>query len=178
MFTLVCSNEEERHSVSTTYRHRFRFEMQTVMKERRNQNREVAAAAGECDDARMTDQSPSARSKTELIGSYGTRDGACSRSGRREEWTNNEASPRSDGDESFKTDDNRGRGVTVEGRAGYGCRGDQRGITAEEFTEALLRCPEMIEAFGSQLVARLRYRHRPAWMAPILRAGGAGGVQR
>lgn len=177
MFTLVCSNEEERHAVSTTFRHRFRLEMQTVMKERRNRNREAVGAA-KCVDAGMTDQSSSARSKTELMGSHGGRDGACSRSGHLEEWNNSETSPRPDDEEPFKTDDERGRGSTVEGRAGDGCRDDQRGITAEEFTEALLRCPEMIEAFGSQLVARLRYRHRPVWMAPILRAGGAGGVQR
>ena len=46
------------------------------------------------------------------------------------------------------------------------------GVTVEEFSEALVRCPEMLEVFGTQLAARLRHRHRPAWMAPILRKGG------
>lgn len=46
------------------------------------------------------------------------------------------------------------------------------GVTVEEFSEALVRCPEMLEVFGNQLAARLRHRHRPAWMAPILRKGG------
>lgn len=46
------------------------------------------------------------------------------------------------------------------------------GVTAGEFSEALARCPEMLDAFESQLAARFRHRHRPAWMAPILRKGG------
>ena len=39
MFTLVCSNQQERHAVTTTYRHRFRLELQAVMQERRDPNR-------------------------------------------------------------------------------------------------------------------------------------------
>jgi len=45
-------------------------------------------------------------------------------------------------------------------------------VTADEFSEALVRCPEMLEAFGTQLAARLRHRHRPIWMAPFLRKQG------
>ena len=49
--------------------------------------------------------------------------------------------------------------------------GEENGASVEDFSEALVRCPEILEAFGEQLKERLWHRHRPAWMAPILRTG-------
>lgn len=179
MFTLVSSNEEERHSLTTTYRHRFRLELQAVMDETRNAGR-LKPARGESQAAAPS--SPS-RAPTNLPRSNVHADGTRSQPNspvelKKNTYASGRCSP-SPPDEHFSTGEQhneaamggRYRGVGVEVRAV-----GERGVTAEEFTEALMRCPAMMEAFEIQLASRLRYRHRPAWMAPILRAGGADGA--
>lgn len=170
MFTLVCSNEQERHAMTTTYRHRFRLELEAVIHERRNLNRfryrgtgdpvsPTAAGAAAAKPCASSPQSRSSNTRRQpnkaLVGGARTLPGE--RPG--------EAKPKTfyAAPEAFPLGNDGG---------GKGKRRREGGVTAEEFSEALVRCPEILEAFGSQLVARLRHRHRPSWMAPILRKGG------
>ncbi|CAM9810191.1 unnamed protein product, partial [Ectocarpus fasciculatus] len=185
MFTLVCSNDQERHAVKTTYRHRFNLELRAVMQEgrnplrfRNNQNNggddgyesPNMVESDRClsaphrpsnrssEEGKASSLKPGANSPTETphvlptTGRPTTAEPAKERPGNRQK--------KGDGD---------GRG----GASGIGSpRAEENGVTAEEFSEALARCPEMLEAFGSQLEARLRHRHRPIWMAPFMRKGG------
>lgn len=190
MFTLVCSNQQERHAVTTTYRHRFRLELQAVMQERRNPNRfkfrgsrgdgepppslpagtaaETApGGAGEGESSSRPECTPSSISKPDM---NSRREGDASPAGQLAETVIDRSAVAID---SAAATQKQPPVVVVVG-AGAEAVVPQRegGVTVEEFSEALVRCPEMLEVFGNQLAARLRHRHRPAWMAPILRKGG------
>ena len=167
MFTLVCSNDQERHAVTTTYRHRFRLELRAVMQERRSFVRfrtndphhraESGTSSPEAEDSSYrSPQRGSASSKEPnsppQLCHAGDAQGGSPVDGRAA-WVA----------AKDRGEDGGGRGSPEDGG---------KSVTAEEFSEALVRCPEMLEAFGSQLAARFRHRHRPVWMAPFLRKGG------
>eukprot|EP00752_Nemacystus_decipiens_P011276 g10020.t3 len=168
MFTLVCSNDQERHAVTTTYRHRFRLELRAVMRERRSPVRSRAGS-----------QHHHAESGG---GSPGAEDAGCPppRRGSASSKAPSGSPPRlRDAGEAHDVwhVDSRPESGEAKHRGEVCGRGSpddggEQGVTAEEFSEALVRCPEMLEAFGSQLAARFRHRHRPVWMAPFLRKGG------
>lgn len=175
MFTLVCSNERERHAVTTTYRHRFRLELKAVMQEYRSPYRfEYTGKAGGASSA------------------GGDRSGSCESAAAVTTMTLRDCPtppavtalpPHPNAHVSKATTPSPARlpAATTKHSATRPeafpavNEGGGSSVSVEEFKEALMRCPEMLEAFGSQLAARFRYRHRPSWMAPILRAGGSGG---
>ncbi|CAM9635157.1 unnamed protein product, partial [Hapterophycus canaliculatus] len=178
LFSLVCSNDQERHSVATTYRHRFRLELRAVMQEVRNpgggkNTRDVGGRSGshasspsrKCSPCGRKDgalQRPNTSYDSETLGLRGSPiDGRPTSTAT--ETQAGESDPRQGSCESKG-----GREAMAKGASGEG----DMGVTVEEFAEALMRCPEMLEAFGSQLVARFRHRHRPIWMAPFSRKGG------
>ncbi|CAM9905961.1 unnamed protein product [Ectocarpus sp. 12 AP-2014] len=185
MFTLVCSNDQERHTVTTTYRHRFYLELRAVIQEGRNplrfRNNQNNGGDGGYDSPNMVESDrclspphrPSNRSSEDGKASSLQPDAYSSTetphvfpTGGRP--TTAEPAKERHGTQ-LQTGDGHGRG----GASGMGSPGpEENGVTAEEFSEALARCPEMLEAFGSQLDARLRHRHRPIWMAPFMRNGG------
>lgn len=148
MFTLVCSNDQERHAVTTTYRHRFRLELRAVMRERRSSvrfranNQHHANSSG--------NGSPEAEDST---------------------WPSPKRGSASS-EEPSSPPQLRHAGEAQSVSSVGGRLDAEKVVTAEEFSEALVRCPEMLEAFESQLAARFRHRHRPIWMAPFLRKGG------
>ena len=165
MFTLVCSNDQERHSVTTTYRHRFRLELRAVVQERRgslrlrtgNQQSGGGGGGGGGDYS-----SPNGRhSKPKGMSNPPHRHAAEARRSR--PAAAEKAAARKNADRSERADE--GAVLPEVGEKGVA-------VTAEEFSEALVRCPEMLEAFGNQLAARFRHRHRPIWMAPFLRKEG------
>ena len=177
--------------MTTTYRHRFRLELQAVMQERRDPNRFKFRGSRGGDPSRL--------SPTET--SEGVGGGADSVS-RPELSTGSILKPGVHSSEAGATATNQlvdtvvdrsavaidGSAATqkqpqvaiaqqqtpvaIEAGAEDRAPGREAGVTVEQFSEALVRCPEMLEVFGNQLAARLRHRHRPAWMAPILRKGG------
>lgn len=166
VFTLVCSNDQERHAVTTTYRHRFRLELRAVMQERRSlvrlRTNDQHHGGGRSGSPEAVDSSclpprrgsPSSKqSNSPLQQRHAGGTQSASPVGDRPEWE----------EEAKRREEANGRG-SPEDR--------ERGVTAEEFSEALVRCPEMLEAFGSQLAAMFRHRHRPIWMAPFLRKAG------
>lgn len=189
MFTLVCSNDQERHAVTTTYRHRFRLELRAVMQERRRNsarfgnsiqhraesngnggsggcgsNKGVGSSSFSPHDSNHSSkeaqndppQPPDAvhAKNTPVAGQLAAAETSrMNKSATRLKWGG--------------AKQNRGEGKEREGPPGD----EEKGVTAEEFSEALIRCPEMLEAFGNQLAARFRHRHRPIWMAPFLRKG-------
>lgn len=167
MFTLVCSNDQERHAVTTTYRHRFRLELTAVMQERRslvrlrtNRQHHHAESDGnsspEVEDSVCTSPHRGSASSKEPNNPPQLRHAG-------------EALSVSPAGGRPQLDEAKDRGVA----GGQGSTKDEeKGVTADEFSEALMRCPEMLEAFGSQLAARFRHRHRPVWMAPFLRKEG------
>lgn len=185
IFTLVCSNDKERHAVTTTYRHRFYLELRAVMQQGRNplrfrNNQNNGGDGGyespnvvESDRCPSPPHRPSNRSSEEGKASSLQPDAYPSTetahvlpTGGRP--TTAEPAKELPGTRPQKGDTH-GRG----GASGMGSPGaEENGVTAEEFSEALTRCPEMLEAFGNQLEARLRHRHRPIWMAPFMRKGG------
>lgn len=145
MFSLVCSNDQERHSVATTYRHRFRLELRAVIQEVRN--------PGHGKDIRSPGGGGSGHASSNIDGRPPSPE---------MEISAGESDPRQKSFASRVRTEAVAKGALGEG---------DRGLTAKEFSEALMRCPEMLEAFGSQLVARFRHRHRPIWMAPFSRKG-------
>lgn len=181
MFTLVCSNDQERHAVTTTYRHRFRLELKAVMQERRNPYRfrhrgnrggETGGGGGRgrhcvSPSGAVVQTAPDSLSPRPVCSSKNLGRPNVHSSGAR---TLSPGWPAADKEntsattlEAFPTES--------EGPTKGGWTGEGGGVTAEEFSEALVRCPEMLQVFGTQLAARLRHRHRPPWMAPILRKG-------
>lgn len=188
MFTLVCSNQQERHAVTTTYRHRFRLELQAVMQERRNPNRfkfrgsrgggepsplsparkaaEAASGGGEGGSSLQPECTSGGLSKPDVHPNPS--ETGVSPTGQLAETVIDRSAV------AIYSSAAAQKQPPVAVGAGAEAAVPQRegGVTVEEFSEALVRCPEMLEVFGHQLAARLRHRHRPAWMAPILRKGG------
>lgn len=189
MFTLVCSNDEERHAVKITYRHRFRLELQAVIQERRNprllsphSSGIVAGGDGEIEYGRdgcgaldIHEQSEMPTEQTSPPEHF------CSVPAEVRQVSMPLPVPVvansfvSGGDSLL----NGAKGKKKTSSSKARCPGSNResawrinSVSAQEFEEALMRCPGMVEAFGNNLAARLRYRHRPPWMAPILRGGG------
>ncbi|CBJ31437.1 hypothetical protein Esi_0256_0006 [Ectocarpus siliculosus] len=185
MFTLVCSNDQERHAVTTTYRHRFYLELRAVMQEGRNplrfRNNQNNSGDGGYNSPNMV-ESDRCLSPPHRPRNRSSKDGKAS-SLQLDAYSSTEtphvlptggrpttAEPAKERPGArLQKGDGHGRG----GASGMGSPGpEENGVTAEEFSEALARCPEMLQAFGSQLDARLRHRHRPIWMAPFMRKGG------
>lgn len=205
MFTLICSNDEERHAVITTFRHQFRLDLQAVMKEGRNPRcfdrpHQDGGGGGECRWDRAIDngitidvygqssdvanlvQSSKNLSSCSPARSHLALGSPCmlpetSTTSNVDSVHSNCGSPPAANKQSTigntaLLSEDLPTGDVVRGVE----RGGRGGISVEEFTEALMRCPSMVEAFGNHLAARLRHRHRPAWMAPILRTGASGGI--
>lgn len=157
--------------MTTTYRHRFRLELRAVIQERRSVVRFRTKHQHHHHHhhrAESGDGSPEA----EEASSYPSpqRDSASSKEPNSPPQLHageaRDVSPVDGWPECSEAKDRGevgGRGSPEDG---------EKGVTAEEFSEALARCPEMLEAFGNQLAARFRHRHRPVWMAPFLRKGG------
>lgn len=209
MFTLVCSNDQERHAMTTTYRHRFRLELRAVLLERRRNPARLRNSSQHHGESNGNGNGGSGGDGGG--GGYGsTKKGVASSSlspdGGNRSSTEEQTSPRKPSDaihanrgtpcsnsptagvdrltaaETLRVkkstassrrptwgeaNQNQGDGKDKGGPP----REQEKGVTAEEFSEALVRCPEMLEAFGTQLAARFRHRHRPIWMAPFLRKG-------
>lgn len=185
MFTLVCSNDQERHVVTTTYRHRFYLELRAVMQEGRNplrfRNNQNNGGDGGYDSPNMVESDrclspphrPSNRSSEDGKASSLQPDAYSSTETPHVLPTGGRPTTAEPAKERPGTRLEKGDGHGRGGASGMGSPGpEENGVTAEEFSEALARCPEMLEAFGSQLDARLRHRHRPIWMAPFMRKGG------
>lgn len=160
MFLLVCSNEEEIHTVKTIYWHRFRLELEAVMKEQQTRGR-----------------SKPRHSEGGGIG------GACSGDGRARALSTRRAGSRSLSPRRLSSSNVQRQPCTSEGVGGFDATkeafslgiegiGEDIGVTANHFSEALARCPEILEVFGKQLEGWRHRYHRPLWMAPILRKGG------
>lgn len=196
IFTLVCSNDQERHAVTTTYRHCFRLELRAVLRERRRKSARFGnsnqhhgerngGGGGGADygsnkgfgssplsphcgiHSSKEDQSSSSQPSDAF---HANSEISCSDSPVAAAQTSrvNNSAASSTRPKWGEAKQHRGEGK--EGGADPS-REEEKGVTAEEFSEALVRCPEMLEAFGNQLTARFRHRHRPIWMAPFLRKG-------
>lgn len=158
MFLLVCSNEEEIHTVKTIYWHHFRLELEAVMKEQQTRGRSKPRS-----------------SEGDGIGRGGSGD-----DNRASALSTRPASSRSLSPRRLSSSNIQHRPYTSEGVGNFDATreafslgldgvGDDIGVTVNHFSKALARCPEMLEIFGKQL-ERLRHMyHRPLWMAPIFR---------
>lgn len=188
LFFVVCSNDQERHSVSTTYRHRFRLELLAVMQEARssgharNSRHRGSKGGGHASSFATNDHC-----RSPVAGSSSSRpknSDPLRTSNPQSERTSvhflrpSAGSPPGSAATEPRARESDPRRISAEspdeGKAPEKASSEQRakGVTVEEFSEALRRCPEMLEAFGSQLAARLRHKHRPIWMAPFSRKGG------
>ncbi|CAM9989688.1 unnamed protein product [Scytosiphon promiscuus] len=188
VFSLVCSNDQERHKLATTYRHRFRLELRAVMQEERRPGhgkhyRHLGDGSGSRALSKAADTN-CALLKSGKCSPCHKRDGPLQGAEARHnsETLHLAASPVDGRPSSAATEVAEGESDPIgttsclsQGRreATAKCTSEKgdKGVTTEEFREALMRCPEMLEAFGSQLMARFRHRHRPIWMAPFSRKG-------
>ncbi|CAM9726425.1 unnamed protein product [Choristocarpus tenellus] len=190
MFSLACSNEDERHIVETVFRHRFCLELEAI--QRRKQGRSTIEKIGNhrpCELATGTADGRVGEASIDASGSPLLLEGPYSPSPRTSVHPSGVRSQPSspvhvggmerDGNFSAvlvastaesEATSLRNMGALQSGRGGW--------VSSGEFMEALARCPEMEEVFGKLLTARLQHQHRPTWMAPILHGGGVLPMQK
>lgn len=162
MFLLVCSNEEDIHTVKTIYWHHFRLELEAVIKEQQTPGRSKPRLSEGDGVGRGGD------------GGDGDDDDRASALSTRP-VTSRSLSPR-----RLSSSNIQHRPCTFEGVVNFDATkeafslgvegvGEDIGVRVNHFSKALARCPEMLEVFGKQLEGLRHMYHRPLWMAPIFR---------
>lgn len=166
LFTIVCSNDEERHVIIMMYRHQFRLILQVILRQRRGfwcLGRSVVRTGSQdankvgYDGFKAGGISPVEKSSAIIVEGSGQKESRLAL--KRSHLVSRLEQPTKKPDLSMKCGLETAVGVS--------------GITSEDFEEALMRCPDLVNAFGKYLGQRLRHRHRPAWTAPILQGGTA-----